>query len=109
MRCDEKVSRQDLFWLFDCLYCHDFFIWCQENKPTIPQLCFKIYHEFHDSNNFKVSFCILSFIADIGLDIQDDMGRHDVGYVENDKVEINHGKGCLFTSNFNIKKVKLFL
>lgn len=41
----------------------------------------------------------------IGLDIQDDMGRHDVGYVENAKVEINNGKGCLYTSSFDIKKV----
>lgn len=41
----------------------------------------------------------------IGLDIQDDMGRHDVGYIENEKKEINDGKGCLFTSDFFIKKV----
>nr|CAB3243438.1 endoplasmic reticulum-Golgi intermediate compartment protein 1 [Phallusia mammillata] len=42
----------------------------------------------------------------LGMDIQDSMGRHEVGLVENtDKVPINQGEGCLFTSRFNINKV----
>jgi len=42
----------------------------------------------------------------IGLDIQDSMGRHDVGFVENtNKVPINQGNGCIFTSSFRIAKV----
>ena len=43
---------------------------------------------------------------DIGLDIQDSMGRHEVGLVENSqKVPINNEKGCIFTSKFFINKV----
>jgi len=42
----------------------------------------------------------------LGMDIQDSMGRHEVGLVENtDKVPVNDGKGCLFTSSFQISKV----
>jgi len=42
----------------------------------------------------------------IGLDIQDSMGRHEVGFVDNtDKTPINDGEGCIFTSSFKINKV----
>lgn len=42
----------------------------------------------------------------IGLDIQDEMGRHEVGLVENsDKLPIENGNGCLFTVGFSINKV----
>ncbi|CAG0891053.1 unnamed protein product [Darwinula stevensoni] len=42
----------------------------------------------------------------VGLDIQDDMGRHEVGFVENTvKVPIADGKGCLFEASFFINKV----
>jgi len=42
----------------------------------------------------------------VGLDIQDSMGRHEVGFVENtDKIPINNGEGCIFTSSFRINKV----
>lgn len=43
----------------------------------------------------------------IGLDIQDDMGRHDVGFVENtEKVPLgDDGKGCNFHATFQINKV----
>jgi len=41
----------------------------------------------------------------VGLDIQDDMGRHEVGMVENTN-KIPVGKdGCLFEANFLINKV----
>lgn len=47
-------------------------------------------------------FCCL----DVGIDIQDEMGRHEVGFVENtDKVPVNGGEGCLFTSAFKLNKV----
>ena len=43
---------------------------------------------------------------DIGLDIQDAMGRHEVGLVENSQKDpINNEKGCVFTTNFFINKV----
>ncbi|XP_072177725.1 endoplasmic reticulum-Golgi intermediate compartment protein 1-like [Diadema setosum] len=42
----------------------------------------------------------------VGLDIQDDMGRHEVGYVDNtNKEPINDKKGCRFYSDFTINKV----
>lgn len=42
----------------------------------------------------------------IGIDIQDEMGRHEVGFVENtDKVPVNGGEGCLFTTSFQLNKV----
>ncbi|KAK3095302.1 hypothetical protein FSP39_012977, partial [Pinctada imbricata] len=42
----------------------------------------------------------------LGLDIQDDMGRHEVGFQDNtQKEEINEGAGCRFESHFMINKV----
>ncbi|XP_015794921.1 endoplasmic reticulum-Golgi intermediate compartment protein 1 [Tetranychus urticae] len=42
----------------------------------------------------------------VGLDIQDDMGRHEVGFVENtNKIVLNEGKGCRFEGKFYINKV----
>jgi len=42
----------------------------------------------------------------VGLDIQDDQGRHEVGMVENtEKKDIMGGQGCLFMANFQINKV----
>ncbi|XP_072025788.1 endoplasmic reticulum-Golgi intermediate compartment protein 1-like isoform X2 [Amphiura filiformis] len=42
----------------------------------------------------------------VGLDIQDDMGRHEVGYVGNtQKIPINNNKGCHFQTEFSINKV----
>ncbi|XP_013383276.1 endoplasmic reticulum-Golgi intermediate compartment protein 1-like [Lingula anatina] len=42
----------------------------------------------------------------IGLDIQDDLGRHEVGFVEDtDKTPINEMRGCRFKASFNINKV----
>jgi len=42
----------------------------------------------------------------VGLDIQDDMGRHEVGFMENTvKEEINEGNGCRFEGHFMVNKV----
>lgn len=42
----------------------------------------------------------------VGLDIQDENGRHEVGFVENtDKVILNDGIGCRFEGKFYINKV----
>ena len=44
--------------------------------------------------------------TDVGLDIQDDQGRHEVGFVNNtQKTPIMEGNGCLFEANFVINKV----
>lgn len=42
----------------------------------------------------------------MGLDIQDDLGRHEVGFVDNtQKTPIDHGEGCRFHATFQINKV----
>lgn len=42
----------------------------------------------------------------LGLDIQDEMGRHEVGHHEDStKVEINGGAGCRFEGRFYINRV----
>ena len=45
----------------------------------------------------------------LGIDIQDDMGRHEVGFVENTvKTPVgNNNEGCLFEARFHINKVLL--
>jgi len=44
--------------------------------------------------------------AYVGLDIQDDMGRHEVGHIEDTvKVELNGGAGCRFEGRFSINRV----
>jgi len=41
----------------------------------------------------------------VGLDIQDEMGRHEVGFHENIKKDDIHGGGCRFQSLFYINRV----
>ena len=44
----------------------------------------------------------------VGIDIQDDMGRHEVGFVENTvktPVGIDE-EGCLFEARFHVNKVR---
>ena len=49
---------------------------------------------------------VVSFISVLGLDIQDDLGRHEVGFVENTKKRpINSNEGCRVKANFKINKV----
>ena len=45
----------------------------------------------------------------LGIDIQDDMGRHEVGFVENTvKTPVgSNNEGCLFEARFQINKVLL--
>uniref|UniRef100_A0A9L0JDS7 Endoplasmic reticulum-Golgi intermediate compartment protein n=1 Tax=Equus asinus TaxID=9793 RepID=A0A9L0JDS7_EQUAS len=41
----------------------------------------------------------------VGLDIQDEMGRHEVGHIDNSmKVPLNNGAGCRFEGQFSINK-----
>lgn len=43
----------------------------------------------------------------VGLDIQDEMGRHEVGHIDNSmKIPLNQGDGCRFEGEFTINKVK---
>lgn len=45
----------------------------------------------------------------VGLDIQDEMGRHEVGHIENSmKVPLSQGGGCRFEGEFVINKVRPF-
>ena len=49
------------------------------------------------------------FFPDLGLDIQDDMGRHEVGFKDN-TVKVPFGEtGCRFESHFLINKVGSFV
>lgn len=44
--------------------------------------------------------------AVVGLDIQDEMGRHEVGHIDNSmKIPLNNGAGCRFEGQFSINKV----
>ena len=50
---------------------------------------------------------MLFYILVLGLDIQDDLGRHEVGFVENTvKTPINNDNGCRFQADFKINKVE---
>lgn len=54
-------------------------------------------------------FLVLSFFFSVvGLDIQDEMGRHEVGHIDNSmKIPLNQGAGCRFEGEFTINKVSL--
>uniref|UniRef100_A0A8I3MC32 Endoplasmic reticulum-Golgi intermediate compartment protein n=2 Tax=Canis lupus familiaris TaxID=9615 RepID=A0A8I3MC32_CANLF len=42
----------------------------------------------------------------VGLDIQDEMGRHEVGHIDNSmRIPVNNGAGCRFEGHFSINKV----
>ncbi|ELW48018.1 Endoplasmic reticulum-Golgi intermediate compartment protein 1 [Tupaia chinensis] len=42
----------------------------------------------------------------VGLDIQDEMGRHEVGHIDNSmKIPLSNGAGCRFEGQFSINKV----
>jgi len=42
----------------------------------------------------------------VGLDIQDDLGRHEVGHIEDtSKTPLDDGKGCRFVAKFLVNKV----
>ncbi|KAG2456101.1 ERGI1 protein, partial [Polypterus senegalus] len=42
----------------------------------------------------------------VGLDIQDEMGRHEVGHIDNSmKIPLNNDYGCRFEGKFSINKV----
>lgn len=44
-------------------------------------------------------------LTDLGLDIQDDLGRHEVGFVEDtSKNDINDGQGCRMKTIFRINR-----
>jgi hypothetical protein len=42
----------------------------------------------------------------LGIDIQDDLGRHEVGHLEDTtKLDINNGDGCRMKTRFKVNKV----
>ncbi|GMT06300.1 hypothetical protein PENTCL1PPCAC_28474, partial [Pristionchus entomophagus] len=56
--------------------------------------------------SFPAMPCEYSTITDVGVDIQDENGRHEVGFVgKTEKIPIDHGVGCRFESSFEINKV----
>lgn len=57
---------------------------------------------------FSLDFFVSSppSYAVVGLDIQDEMGRHEVGHIDNSmKIPLNNGDGCRFEGHFSINKV----
>jgi len=57
-------------------------------------------------------YCIhwMAFVADLGLDLQDSLGRHELGAVENViRLPVNNSEGCHFTAHFKIKRVHAFV
>ena len=60
-----------------------------------------------------IVFCISTYYLDLGVDIQDDMGRHEVGYVQDvvkSPVLADNGlTGCRFKASFTINKVYIVL
>ena len=58
--------------------------------------------------HFSVFVTRLSLaVAVVGLDIQDEMGRHEVGHIDNSmKIPLNNGAGCRFEGQFSINKVQ---
>lgn len=51
--------------------------------------------------------CLPLAPAVVGLDIQDEMGRHEVGHIDNSmKIPLNNGAGCRFEGQFSINKVR---
>lgn len=56
---------------------------------------------------FKVSHVSPCCCSVVGLDIQDEMGRHEVGHIDNSmKIPLNQGDGCRFEGEFTINKVR---
>jgi len=48
-------------------------------------------------------------MTDLGLDMQDIMGRHEVGAVDNiTRLPVNNGDGCHFQARFRINRVCVF-
>lgn len=79
---------------------------CTKRMP-IYQFSFIYISTFLASNQeMKPTTCFFLSIV-VGLDIQDDMGRHEVGFVDNTaKTPIgDNQQGCIFHSTFFINKV----
>ena len=55
----------------------------------------------------SINYCLVLFILSvIGLDIQDNMGRHEVGFVDNvEQIPVEEGQGCRFKAAFKVNKV----
>lgn len=65
-----------------------------KNWKIIQRRSFSVYVEF--SRWFLV----------VGIDIQDDLGRHEVGFIDNTlKTPDNDGKGCRINASFSINRV----
>lgn len=46
------------------------------------------------------------YSSDVGIDIQDDLGRHEVGFHDNTlKIPDNNGLGCRINASFTIARV----
>ncbi|KAJ6668012.1 hypothetical protein lerEdw1_016333 [Lerista edwardsae] len=79
--------------------------------PFVPSLVNELYVDDPDKDsggkievNLNISLPNLHCEL-IGLDIQDEMGRHEVGHIDNSmKIPLNNGDGCRFEGRFSINK-----
>ena len=55
----------------------------------------------------NLTCCLFMCQTDLGLDIQDDMGRHEVGFKDNTVKTPVGDEGCRFESHFLINKVSI--
>ena len=54
----------------------------------------------------QCSVHVVLYSSDLSLDVQDSMGRHEVGTVENvTRLPVNNDEGCHFKAHFKINRV----
>lgn len=98
-----------------CIFFISFLLFSELYAFIIPEVSSQlfVYNTGESSQNFHekipVRLDISVFNVEcrfLGIDIQDDMGRHDVGFIEDtNKLDINSGRGCRLKTVFHINKV----
>lgn len=79
----------------DHVFCTELCLWCTEGF-VYRLLLFITF----------IIYLLFVYLSVVGLDIQDEMGRHEVGHIENSmKVPLHDGYGCRFEGEFSINKV----
>lgn len=77
----------------------------------VPEVMSQLFVHNSGQHNEKIPVALDISVFNIGckflgLDIQDDLGRHEVGFIEDTaKVDINNGNGCRMRTIFKINKV----
>jgi len=96
-----------------CIFFISFLLFSELYAFILPEVTSQLYvHNLDDKfSNDKISIKIDISIFNIsckylGLDIQDDMGRHEVGFIEDtNKIDIEYGNGCRLRAAFQVNRV----